>query len=634
MAPVNPKDHVRICRGIWSRKLIWISSILSSSIFYAAASVASVTPTLSTPSDQASLNLLALNDAKTAESHTTPSMVSRPSDPSGTQLAQAVESGTLYYPYSAPRAGVVTPGEEAQPLVPMGQGGPADPVIQQPVIQEPVVQQPAVPQPVVQQPLFQQPAVQQPAVQQPSTQFAQGVVLTDIQGNWAQSVIEALVARDVIRGFPDGTFRPNAPVTRAQFAAMIRQAFMSSRVRQPIQFVDVPPSYWGYEAIQEAYTTGFLQGYPGNSFQPDQNIPRVQVLVSLTSGLNLSPTADTATILNTYFQDVAQIPEYALNSVAAATENRIVVNYPNVAQLNPNQIATRADVAAFIYQALVSAGQVQPLPPGAIASRYIVGPEDVAQTPPPGPVAPPPQQVQNVRDRLQNLQEVENFGSIFQGSPSITIANPTGFGADNNTIFVGGTFQEETRRSNEADGAAVIGVGVGDARRVVGAELSYTFASFGNNRDFGSGGFNFKLHREFGDSAVAVGWNGFVTIGDDSDLEDSVYGVVSHVVRIRDDISLPLSRLALTAGIGNGQFRTENDIRDDDDTVGVFGSAALRIAQPVSLITEWTGQDLAVGISVVPIRDINWVITPAVRDIAGAGDGARFVLGTGFSFQF
>lgn len=62
-----------------------------------------------------------------------------------------------------------------------------------------------------------------------AAQLAQATTFPDIQGHWAQSFIQSLAARGVIRGFPDGTFRPDEPVTRAQFAAMIRQAFERDR---------------------------------------------------------------------------------------------------------------------------------------------------------------------------------------------------------------------------------------------------------------------------------------------------------------------------------------------------------------------------------------------------------------------
>ncbi len=186
----------------------------------------------------------------------------------------------------------------------------------------------------------------------------------DVQGHWAQSYIEALAARDVLGGFPDGTFRPNDPVTRAQFAAIVTKAFASTPKRAASDFVDVNRSFWGYEAIQTAYRGDFLSGYPGQIFRPDQQIPRVQVLVSLASGLGFS--AGDPTALGKYL-DAAMIPSWAAGAVAAATERSIVVNYPDIGQLQPNLEASRAEVAAFVYQALVSAEQAE-----AIASPYVV----------------------------------------------------------------------------------------------------------------------------------------------------------------------------------------------------------------------------------------------------------------------
>ena len=56
------------------------------------------------------------------------------------------------------------------------------------------------------------------------------------------------------------------------------------------------------------------------------------------------------------YSDSSQIPNYAVPAIAAATERRMVVNYPNLDRLEPNRTATRAEVAAFIYQALVYSG--------------------------------------------------------------------------------------------------------------------------------------------------------------------------------------------------------------------------------------------------------------------------------------
>jgi hypothetical protein len=155
-------------------------------------------------------------------------------------------------------------------------------------------------------------------------------------------------------------------VTRAQFAALISQAMNKPTIRNSANFSDVAATYWANTAIQKAYTTGFMSGYSTTTFRPNENIARVQILVSLVSGLGYAPTKPTDSTLQSY-SDATNIPTYARNSVAAATENRLVVNYPNLKLLNPNQPATRAEVAAFIYQALVRSGQISTTP-----SPYIV----------------------------------------------------------------------------------------------------------------------------------------------------------------------------------------------------------------------------------------------------------------------
>lgn len=203
----------------------------------------------------------------------------------------------------------------------------------------------------------------------PAPSLAQTAAFADVPANyWASPFIAELARRNVIAGFPDGGFRPEEPVTRAQFAAMVSRAFPRAGQRPAVQFTDVPANYWGAAAIQQAYTTGFLAGYPGNRFEPNQNIPREQVLVSLANGLNYTASNDANTVLSQFFGDANAISGYARAPIAAATERRIVVNYPNVQFLNPTQTATRADVAAFIYQALASAGQV-----AAVNSPYVVG---------------------------------------------------------------------------------------------------------------------------------------------------------------------------------------------------------------------------------------------------------------------
>ncbi|MBV8886822.1 MAG: S-layer homology domain-containing protein, partial [Chroococcidiopsidaceae cyanobacterium CP_BM_RX_35] len=179
---------------------------------------------------------------------------------------------------------------------------------------------------------------------------------------WAYPFIQTLATKNIIIGFPDGTFRPDKPVSRAEFAAMLQKAFHPQPIRQlsPTGFSDVPADYWGAAAIKSAYEGGYLAGYPNNLFLPNQKIIRVQAIAGLASGLGLSHTGAAADVLNTYYTDAGQVPIYAVNNVAAATQAHLVVNYPDVKTLDPRTALTLSEAVSHLYQALVHLGMIPP----------------------------------------------------------------------------------------------------------------------------------------------------------------------------------------------------------------------------------------------------------------------------------
>jgi hypothetical protein len=192
---------------------------------------------------------------------------------------------------------------------------------------------------------------------------------------WARPYIEALAKRGVVTGFPDNTFRPNKPITRAEFATQLQEAFDQKVVMAAPTYKDVPNKFWASSAIKETSSSGFLRGYPENTFRPNQKITKVQALVSLTKGLGLTSTSNPKQVLTVY-QDAAKVPKYATDSVAIATESGFVVNYPNRQLLEPNKTITRAEAAALTYQAMVKAGKAK-----AITSEYVVSPQSIPQKP-------------------------------------------------------------------------------------------------------------------------------------------------------------------------------------------------------------------------------------------------------------
>jgi hypothetical protein len=225
-------------------------------------------------------------------------------------------------------------------------------------------------------------------------------------------------------------------------------------------------------------------------------------------------------------------------------------------------------------------------------------------------------------------EPVEEFGA----SPALSIYIPVGYGADRNTLFLNGSYQASVREDEGSVGAGGIGIGLGNADKALGVELSYAIEH--NDEEFGNGGFNAKVHRRLGqDMSGALGWNGFLNIGS-NDFEQSKYGVITKVFRTQESLNSAFSRVSVTAGVGDGQFRSNGAVDAEDNNINAFGNIAIRVVRPVSFIAEWTGQDLALGLSIAPFKKFPFVITPAVRDLAGAGDNPRFVIGAGTALRF
>lgn len=197
----------------------------------------------------------------------------------------------------------------------------------------------------------------------------------DAQKHWANSCIDQMATRKLVSGYPDQTFRPNNTLTRAEFAVLMLNAFPDKSVqRRAITFKDVPSTFWAANAIKKAYEREFFSGYPGDIFQPNQPIPRVQAIAILANAVNFNPPDNIPATLQRYFDDAGQIPTYAKPAIAAGTVGRLAVNYPNVRQLRPNQSTTRGEVAAFLCQALRFSRTV-PTQYIAAGDRFAVAPE-------------------------------------------------------------------------------------------------------------------------------------------------------------------------------------------------------------------------------------------------------------------
>lgn len=231
------------------------------------------------------------------------------------------------------------------------------------------------------------------------------------------------------------------------------------------------------------------------------------------------------------------------------------------------------------------------------------------------------------------------LSTVGRTSPGSSSGSPTAFGANLGDGFVGAGLQSRTRYDEDdtwedPDGTAVVGFGLGNSRDLVGLEVAFTFVSTLDSGFFDRNTISFKLHRVLpGDYGVAVGWENAIRIGDGLDGGSSLYAVGSKVWG-QGGLN-PFNTVTLSAGIGGGRFRFEDAITDDEQIVNLFASLGVQVWEPMSVIADWTGQDLTLAASIVPFQTIPLIITPGIADITGeAGDGARFILGAGMGFDF
>ena len=101
--------------------------------------------------------------------------------------------------------------------------------------------------------------------------------LSDIYaGDWYADTVGYAVQKGIVSGYPDGTFKPNQPITRAEFAS-IASRFAQLTDDQGISFIDLDASHWGYKAVRSAASHGWISGYPDGSFRPEKAISRAEV---------------------------------------------------------------------------------------------------------------------------------------------------------------------------------------------------------------------------------------------------------------------------------------------------------------------------------------------------------------------
>ena len=169
---------------------------------------------------------------------------------------------------------------------------------------------------------------------------------TDVAGHWAESYIEKWADKGVINGYPDGSFRPDRYITRAEVAKVLALAYEMPLDIDAYDFTDVTDKDWYYAHVQACASYDVINGYPDGSFNPDGFISRSEAvkMVCLAAGLTEKDSGLESK------PDYAQIPDWATGYWNALYHAGVIDGYED-GYLRPVQNITRAELVKILCKA-------------------------------------------------------------------------------------------------------------------------------------------------------------------------------------------------------------------------------------------------------------------------------------------
>ena len=186
---------------------------------------------------------------------------------------------------------------------------------------------------------------------------------SDLPDNWSKPALEFAIANGLLQGY-NGLLRPNDPMTRAEMATVLNQAF-AAEAQAAISFADVPSTAWYYTQVAKAVQMQTFAGVSDTQFAPNLSITREQAFAAIARAFRLEDS-DTAGLDK--FSDKGEVSSWAQNSLSALAGGGYVVG--DNGKLRPRDTITRAEFCQVMYQLIArfvsQAGEVSELGEGNI----------------------------------------------------------------------------------------------------------------------------------------------------------------------------------------------------------------------------------------------------------------------------
>lgn len=176
------------------------------------------------------------------------------------------------------------------------------------------------------------------------------VEFNDLEKHWAKNYIESMASKQIVDGYPNGDFRPNDSITRAQFIKLIIKVLGLDLIEYSGEFNDVSKNKWYADYVATAKKAGFVEGYEDGTFKPDKQISRLEMAVLLSRVVkDVSLNEGETKVILEKFKDNEYIHNWGRDDVAKVVKIGLMVGLePD--KFVPNATTTRAEAATVMYR--------------------------------------------------------------------------------------------------------------------------------------------------------------------------------------------------------------------------------------------------------------------------------------------
>jgi|GEM_PF-277172 len=168
----------------------------------------------------------------------------------------------------------------------------------------------------------------------------------DYSGHWAEGTIKSWLDNSYVTGYPDGSFKPEGLVTRAEFVKMVNNLFGYTETSN-VSFTDINQNDWFYQEVQIAFKAGYIDGVSKTKFAPNDKLTREQAAVIISKIMKLNESSQSAEI----FTDSNTISSWAKDYVGSAYEAKLIKGY-NDNSFRPQDPIKRAEAIVTLDRSL------------------------------------------------------------------------------------------------------------------------------------------------------------------------------------------------------------------------------------------------------------------------------------------